>query len=169
MASRTWGQQTKLSFLKPPPDFSGHDFGVKRVSGNAVAQLHMLKNSNVAEAVPGEVEGARSDWKRPRRGRRSETVVSHSEERSRLAPVARRARGRYFARGIDAGLKKRENDPLKAKPEEATRRIGELVMEVEILRKERPGTFGLPEVVEMSPATSTGTNWITSSSMSDRT
>jgi hypothetical protein len=39
--------------------------------------------------------------------------------------------------GIDAGLKERENDPLEAKLGEATRRIGELVMEVEILRKER--------------------------------
>jgi len=39
--------------------------------------------------------------------------------------------------GMDAGLKERENDPLEAKLGEATRRIGELVMEVEILRKER--------------------------------
>ena len=39
--------------------------------------------------------------------------------------------------GMDAALKERENDPLEAKLGEATRRIGELVMEVEILRKER--------------------------------
>jgi hypothetical protein len=39
--------------------------------------------------------------------------------------------------GMDAGLKERENDPLEAKLGEATRRIGELVMEVEILRKQR--------------------------------
>jgi len=39
--------------------------------------------------------------------------------------------------GIDAGLKDRENDPLEAKRGEATRRIGELVMENELLRKER--------------------------------
>jgi transposase len=39
--------------------------------------------------------------------------------------------------GIDAGLKERENDPLTKELDEAKRRIGELVMEVEILQKER--------------------------------
>ncbi len=39
--------------------------------------------------------------------------------------------------GMDAGLKERENDPVVTQLDEATRRIGELVMEVEILRKER--------------------------------
>ena len=39
--------------------------------------------------------------------------------------------------GIDAGLKERENDPLEKALDEAKRRIGELVMEVEILQKER--------------------------------
>ena len=39
--------------------------------------------------------------------------------------------------GIDAGLKERENDPLAKQLDEANRRIGELVMEVEILQKER--------------------------------
>ena len=39
--------------------------------------------------------------------------------------------------GIDAGLKERENDPLENALDEAKRRIGELVMEVEILQKER--------------------------------
>ena len=39
--------------------------------------------------------------------------------------------------GIEAGLKERENDPLEKQLDEANRRIGELVMEVEILRKER--------------------------------
>lgn len=38
---------------------------------------------------------------------------------------------------IDAGLKERENDPLERQLDEAKRRIGELVMEVEILQKER--------------------------------
>ena len=38
---------------------------------------------------------------------------------------------------IDAGLKERENVPLEARLGEATRRIGELVMENELLRKER--------------------------------
>jgi len=38
---------------------------------------------------------------------------------------------------IDAGLKEREHDPVEQQLNEAKRRIGELVMEVEILRKER--------------------------------
>lgn len=39
--------------------------------------------------------------------------------------------------GMDAGLKERHNDPLQAKLNAATRRIGELVMENEILHRER--------------------------------
>ncbi len=39
--------------------------------------------------------------------------------------------------GMDVGLEERENDPLEKQLDEANRRIGELVMEVEILRKER--------------------------------
>ncbi len=39
--------------------------------------------------------------------------------------------------GLDAGLKERGDDPLGRQIDEAKRRIGELVMEVEILQKER--------------------------------
>jgi len=39
--------------------------------------------------------------------------------------------------GIDAGLKEREDDPVEKQLDEARRRIGELVMEVEILQNER--------------------------------
>jgi transposase len=39
--------------------------------------------------------------------------------------------------GIDVSLKERENDPVEKQLDDANRRIGELVMEVEILRKER--------------------------------
>jgi transposase-like protein len=39
--------------------------------------------------------------------------------------------------GLDAGLKERESDPVEAKLDEANRRIGELTMEIEILRRER--------------------------------
>ena len=39
--------------------------------------------------------------------------------------------------GMDAGLKARPNDPLEGKLKEASRRIGELVMENELLRRER--------------------------------
>jgi hypothetical protein len=38
---------------------------------------------------------------------------------------------------MDAGLKERENDPVASQLDDAKRRIGELVMEVEILQKER--------------------------------
>lgn len=39
--------------------------------------------------------------------------------------------------GIDAGFKEREYDPIGKQLDESKRRIGELVMEVQILRKER--------------------------------
>ena len=39
--------------------------------------------------------------------------------------------------GMDSGLKERHNDPLQAKLNEATRRVAELVMENEILCRER--------------------------------
>lgn len=39
--------------------------------------------------------------------------------------------------GIDAGLKERENDSVERQLDDANRRIGELVMDVEILQKER--------------------------------
>ena len=39
--------------------------------------------------------------------------------------------------GIDAGLRERDNDPVERQRDEANRRIGEWVMEVEILPKER--------------------------------
>ena len=38
---------------------------------------------------------------------------------------------------MDTGLKERENDPLEKSLDEARRRIGERVMENDILRKER--------------------------------
>ena len=45
--------------------------------------------------------------------------------------------------GIDAGLKEREHDPVVAQLDDANRRIGELVMEIEILRKERQAKLPL--------------------------
>ena len=39
--------------------------------------------------------------------------------------------------GMESGLKERENDPIEKQLGEANRRIGELVMEVDILQKER--------------------------------
>jgi transposase len=67
---------------------------------------------------------------------RGEPVDAISREVS--VPIYRLEEWRERAlAGIDAGLKERENDPLEAKLGEATRRIGELVMENELLRKER--------------------------------
>jgi len=115
----------------------------------------MLNKSNVGEVVPGAVEGAHSAtggtpgagaevkrWSANRKKEvvlrllRGEPVDTISREVSVPIYWLEEWRGRALA-GMDAGLKERENDPLEAKLGEATRRIGELVMEVEILRKER--------------------------------
>lgn len=39
--------------------------------------------------------------------------------------------------GLDEGLMERKNDPVETQLDEANRRIGELTMEIEILRRER--------------------------------
>ena len=39
--------------------------------------------------------------------------------------------------GMEAGLKARTSDPLEARLNDAVRHVGELTMEIEILRKER--------------------------------
>jgi len=67
---------------------------------------------------------------------RGEPVDAISREVSVPIYKLERWRDRALA-GIEAGLKERENDPLEKQLDEANRRIGELVMEVEILRKER--------------------------------
>ena len=68
---------------------------------------------------------------------RGESVDAISREVSVPIYQLEQWRDRALA-GIDAGLEERENDPLEAKLDDANRRIGERVMEVEILRKERP-------------------------------
>jgi hypothetical protein len=63
-------------------------------------------------------------------------MASSSRRRAswfRAAPLCHE----WHLAGIDAGLKERESDPLEVRLGEATRRIGELVMENELLRKER--------------------------------
>ncbi|WP_296406623.1 hypothetical protein [Zoogloea sp.] len=67
---------------------------------------------------------------------RGEAVDAVSREVSVPIYKLEQWRDRALA-GIDAGLKERENDPLERQLDEAKRRIGELVMEVEILQKER--------------------------------
>lgn len=115
----------------------------------------MLNESKVGGVAPGSLEGARSatggepgaaaEVKRWSAGRkkgvvlrllRGEPVDAISREVS--VPIYRLEgwRDRALA-GIDAGLKERENDPVERQLMDANRRIGELVMEVEILQKER--------------------------------
>jgi hypothetical protein len=145
-------RRLKNTVLCGASDFAGHEFGVKVC---LETELNMLKKSNVTEVVPGAVEGARSAtgsapgaaaevkrWSANRkkgvvlRLLRGEPVDAISREVS--VPIYRLEEWRERAlAGIDAGLKERENDPLEAKLGEATRRIGELVMENELLRKER--------------------------------
>ena len=89
----------------------------------------MLNESKVEGVAPGLLEGARSatgcepgavtEVKRWSAGRKKAIVL------------------RLLLAGIDAALKERENDPLEQQLDEAKRRIGELVMEVEILQSAR--------------------------------
>lgn len=115
----------------------------------------MLNKSKVAEVVSGAVEGGRSatgsapgaaaEVKRWSANRKKEVVLRllrgepvDAVSRDVSVPIYRLEEWRDRAlAGMDAGLKERENDPLEAKLGDATRRIGELVMEVELLRKER--------------------------------
>lgn len=115
----------------------------------------MLNEKEEVGVAPGSLEGARSatggepgaaaEVKRWSAGRkkaivlrlmRGESVDALSRELAVPIYKLEQWRDRALA-GIDAGLKERENDPLARQLDEANRRIGELVMEVEILRKER--------------------------------
>lgn len=115
----------------------------------------MLNEWKVEGVAPGLPEGARSatggepgaaaEVKRWSAGRkkgvvlrllRGEPVDAVSREVSVPIYKLERWRDRALA-GIDAGLKERENDPVERELDAARRRIGELVMEVEILQKER--------------------------------
>lgn len=115
----------------------------------------MLKESEVGEVAPGSPEGARratggepgaaAEVKRWSAGRKKEVVLrllrnEPVDDLSREVSVPiyklEKWRDRALA-GIDAGLKEREGDPVSAQLDDANRRIGELVMEIEILRKER--------------------------------
>ena len=61
--------------------------------------------------------------------------------------------------GIEAALKDRKGDPVKAELDTAMKRIGELTMQVELLeaKRETSRPFGAAEVAAMSAATSPGT------------
>ncbi len=115
----------------------------------------MSNKSKVREVAPGSPEGARSatggeagaaaEVKRWSAGRKKEVVLRllrgepvDAVSREVGVPIYKLEQWRDRAlAGIDAGLKERENDPLAKQLDEANRRIGELVMEVEILQKER--------------------------------
>lgn len=114
-----------------------------------------MKESEVEVVAPVSAEGARratggetgaaavvARWSAGRKKEvvlrllRNEPVDDISREVSVPIYKLEQWRDRALA-GIDAGLKERESDPVSAQLGDANRRIGELVMEIEILRKER--------------------------------
>ena len=115
----------------------------------------MKKESEVGGVAPGLLEGARSATggepgaaaivTRWSAGRKKAVVLRllrgepvDAVSRVVAVPIYKLEQWRDRAlTGIDAGLKDRENDPLEKALDDAQRRIGELVMEVEILQKER--------------------------------
>ena len=115
----------------------------------------MLNEMEVAGVALGALEGARSatgsapsaaaEVKRWSAGRKKQVVLRllrgesvDALSRELAVPIFRLEEWRDRAlTGIDVGLKERENDPIEQQQNDANRRIGELVMEVEILRKER--------------------------------
>ena len=115
----------------------------------------MLNEKNAVGVAPGSLEGARSatgcepgataEVKRWSAGRKQEVVLrllrgepADTVSREVSVPIYKLEQWRDRAlAGIDVGLKERENDPLEKQLDEANRRIGELVMEVEILQKQR--------------------------------
>jgi len=115
----------------------------------------MQKVKDKSGVAPGTLKGARSatggepgaaaEVKRWSAGRKKELVLRlmrgepvDAISREVSVPIYKLEQWRDRAlAGIDAGLKERENDPVERQLDEANRRIGELVMEVEILQKER--------------------------------
>ena len=115
----------------------------------------MLNESKVGRVAPGSAEGERSatggepgaaaEVRRWSVGRKKEVVLRllrgepvDAVSREVAVPIDKLERWRDRAlAGIDAGLEERENDPVERQLDEANRRIGELVMEVEIMQKER--------------------------------
>lgn len=115
----------------------------------------MLKRNAASEITSGSPEransarggepGAAAEVKRWSAGRKKEVVLRllrgepvDAVSREVSVPIYKLEQWRERAlAGIDAGLKERENDPVERQLGDANRRIGELVMEVEILQKER--------------------------------
>ena len=115
----------------------------------------MLNEKNAVGVAPGSLEGARSatagepgaaaEVKRWSAGRKKEVVLRllrgepvDAVSREVSVPIYKLEQWRERAlAGIDAGLKERQNDLVEKQLDEANRRVGELLMEVEILQKER--------------------------------
>jgi len=115
----------------------------------------MQKEKDASGVAPGSLEGARSatgsepgaaaEVKRWSTGRKKEVVLRllrgepvDALSREVSVPIYKLEQWRDRAlAGIDAGLRERENDPVERQLDEANRRLGELIMEVEILQKER--------------------------------
>lgn len=98
-----------------------------------------------ARSATGSAPSAAAEVKRWSAGRKKQVVLRllrgesvDALSRELAVPIYRLEEWRDRAlAGMDAGLKERENDPVEKQLDDANRRIGELVMEVEILRKER--------------------------------
>ena len=98
-----------------------------------------------ARSATGSAPSAAAEIKRWSAGRKKQVVLRllrgesvDAISREVAVPIYRLEEWRDRAlAGIDAGLKERENDPVEKQLDDANRRIGELVMENEILRKER--------------------------------
>lgn len=98
-----------------------------------------------ARSATGSAPSAAAEVKRWSAGRKKQVVLRilrgepvDAISRELAVPIYRLEEWRDRAlAGIDAGLKERENDPVEKQLDDANRRIGELVMEVEILHKER--------------------------------
>jgi hypothetical protein len=98
-----------------------------------------------ARSATGSAPSAAAEVKRWSAGRKKQVVLRllrgesvDALSRELAVPIFRLEEWRDRAlAGIDVGLKERENDPVEQQLNDANRRIGELVMEVEILRKER--------------------------------
>ena len=121
----------------------------------------MLNEMEVAGVALGALEGARSatgsapsaaaEVKRWSAGRKKQVVLRllrgesvDALSRELAVPIFRLEEWRDRAlTGIDVGLKERENDPIEQQLNDANRRIGELVMEVELLQKERRAKYPL--------------------------
>ena len=115
----------------------------------------MLNEPKGNGVAPGSLEGTRSvtggepgaavEVKRWSSGRKKEVVLRllrgesvDAISREVSVPIYKLEQWRDRAlAGIDSGLKEREIDPVERQLDDANRRIGELVMEVEILQKER--------------------------------